>query len=69
MSATIAENPTVSTVARDYVPAMIASFLGWTLDAFDFFLVVCCLTAIAKEFQVSDAAIALCARRGCARAG
>src|SRR5437667_11827837 len=36
-----------------------AGFLGWMLDAFDFFLVVMTLTAIAKEFCKSDAAIAL----------
>ncbi len=36
-----------------------AGFLGWMLDAFDFFLVVMTLTAIAKEFHKSDAAIAL----------
>src|SRR5439155_215917 len=39
--------------------AILASFLGWTLDAFDFFLVVFTLTAIAQEFHTSDAAIAL----------
>ena len=39
--------------------AILASFLGWTLDAFDFFLVVFALTAIAQEFRTSDAAIAL----------
>jgi MFS transporter, SHS family, lactate transporter len=37
--------------------ALIAGFLGWTLDAFDFFLVSLCLTAIANEFGKSDAAI------------
>jgi MFS transporter, SHS family, lactate transporter len=37
--------------------ALSASFLGWTLDAFDFFLVSLCLTAIAKDFGRSDAAI------------
>src|SRR2546428_558552 len=36
-----------------------AGFLGWTLDAFDFFLVVMTLTAIGKDFGKSDAAIAL----------
>src|SRR5246500_3920449 len=36
-----------------------AGFLGWMLDAFDFFLVVMTLTAIGKEFGKSDAAIAL----------
>lgn len=38
--------------------ALSASFLGWTLDAFDFFLVAFCLTAIAKEFGESDKAVA-----------
>jgi len=39
--------------------AVVASFLGWTLDAFDFFVVGMCLTAIAKEFGQTDKAIAL----------
>jgi MFS transporter, SHS family, lactate transporter len=39
-------------------PAVFAGFLGWTLDAFDFFLVVLSLTAIANEFHRSDAEIA-----------
>ncbi len=43
----------------DHWAALLASFLGWTLDAFDFFLVVVCLTAIGKEFRVSDKAVAL----------
>lgn len=38
--------------------AVLASFLGWTLDAFDFFLVVFTLTAIGREFGVTDAAMA-----------
>ncbi len=42
----------------DHRAAVLAGFLGWTLDAFDFFLVVMTLTAIAKEFHRSDAAIA-----------
>jgi len=45
-------------VADDRRAAVIAGFLGWTLDAFDFFLVVMTLTAIGKEFGKSDAAIA-----------
>ncbi len=48
-----------NTKADDHWAALLASFLGWTLDAFDFFLVAFCLTAIAKEFHKSDAAIAL----------
>jgi SHS family lactate transporter-like MFS transporter len=43
----------------DHGAAVVATFLGWALDAFDFFLVVFCLTAIGKEFGKSDAAIAL----------
>ncbi len=45
--------------ARDQWSALIASFLGWTLDAFDYFLVVFCLTAIGKEFHRSDAEVAV----------
>jgi SHS family lactate transporter-like MFS transporter len=40
--------------ANDIWPALTASFLGWALDAFDFFLVVLCLTAIGEEFHKSD---------------
>src|SRR6267142_211894 len=39
--------------------ALLAGFLGWTLDAFDFFLVVIALTAIGKEFGKSYDAMAL----------
>ena len=56
---------TPPTLAKTEVPekdghgaALLAGFLGWTLDAFDFFLVVFSLTAIAQEFHRSDAAIA-----------
>src|SRR5690348_5232762 len=45
-------------VASDQRAAVLAGFLGWMLDAFDFFLVVMTLTAIAREFGKSDAAIA-----------
>jgi MFS transporter, SHS family, lactate transporter len=47
------------TQASDHRSALTAGFLGWTLDAFDFFLVTFCLTAIGKEFHKSDSAIAL----------
>jgi MFS transporter, SHS family, lactate transporter len=43
----------------DHWAALTASFLGWTLDAFDFFLVAFCLTAIGKEFHQQDKAVAL----------
>ena len=44
---------------RGHRIAVIAGFSGWMLDAFDFFLVAFCLTAMAKEFHKSDSAIAL----------
>jgi SHS family lactate transporter-like MFS transporter len=37
--------------------AVTAAFLGWTLDAFDFFIVVFLVDVLATEFQVSKAAI------------
>lgn len=43
---------------KDQSAAVLASFLGWTLDAFDYFLVVLCLTAIGKEFHRSDTEMA-----------
>src|SRR5438094_1616142 len=43
---------------RDTRAAVLAGFLGWTLDAFDFFLVVMCLTAIAAEFGRPDKDVA-----------
>jgi len=39
--------------APDHRHAVAASFLGWTLDAFDFFLVVLALTDIGKEFHAT----------------
>jgi MFS transporter, SHS family, lactate transporter len=42
----------------DHWAALTAGYLGWTLDAFDFFLVVSCLTAIGREFHKTDAEIA-----------
>lgn len=38
--------------------ALLASFLGWTFDAFDYFLVVICLTDIGKTFHKSDKEVA-----------
>src|SRR5450759_1625596 len=39
--------------------AFIASFLGWTLDAFDFFLMVFVLRAVAAEFGTDVKAVSL----------
>src|SRR5213593_1794869 len=44
--------------SADHRSALLASFLGWMLDAFDFFLVAFSLTAIAKEFGRPDADVA-----------
>jgi SHS family lactate transporter-like MFS transporter len=45
---------------RSHWSAALAGFLGWALDAFDFFLMVFMFTAIAKEFhaQVAEVAVA-----------
>jgi SHS family lactate transporter-like MFS transporter len=50
--------PVSGNIASDHRVAVLSSFLGWALDAFDFFLVVYCLTAIGKEFHRSDAEVA-----------
>jgi MFS transporter, SHS family, lactate transporter len=38
--------------------AVLAGFLGWTLDAFDFFLLAFVLVPVAQEFHVTTAAVA-----------
>jgi SHS family lactate transporter-like MFS transporter len=48
----------MSTDASDHRHAVAASFLGWTLDAFDFFLVVFALTDIGKDLHASKAEMA-----------
>jgi SHS family lactate transporter-like MFS transporter len=35
----------------------VACFLGWTLDAFDFFILVFCVSALATQFQTKVSAI------------
>jgi SHS family lactate transporter-like MFS transporter len=55
----LAVPPAVLPTQGGHGAALVAGFLGWTLDAFDFFLVVFSLTAIAQEFHRSDAEIAL----------
>ncbi len=49
----------LSSGAGDHRAALLASYLGWTLDAFDYFLVVMCLTAIGREFHKTDEQIAI----------
>jgi SHS family lactate transporter-like MFS transporter len=36
----------------------VACFLGWSLDAFDYFILVVCLTAIATDFHAKVSAVA-----------
>ncbi len=36
----------------------IACFLGWSLDAFDFFILTFCVSALAAHFQTKVSAIA-----------
>jgi SHS family lactate transporter-like MFS transporter len=36
----------------------IACFLGWSLDAFDFFILTFCVSAIATQFQTKISAVA-----------
>src|SRR5580692_2327631 len=44
---------------RDNWYAVFASTIGWTLDSFDYFVVVMVLTEIAKEFHRTNAEVAL----------
>jgi len=56
----VSNSSTVSpSVVSDHRAALLAGYLGWTLDAFDFFLVVSCLTAIGRDFHKSDSQMAL----------
>jgi SHS family lactate transporter-like MFS transporter len=43
----------------DYRSALVAAFLGWTLDAFDFFVLVFVLPSVAEEFGTDIPAVAL----------
>jgi len=45
--------------AKPYRAAFFVGFAGWTLDAFDFFLVVFLLTTIGREFHQPDSVVAL----------
>jgi MFS transporter, SHS family, lactate transporter len=47
--------------ASDHVYALVASFLGWTLDAFDFFVLVFVVPSIATDFgrSIPDIALAI----------
>src|SRR6476620_11206163 len=48
----------IKSLDRSQRSAIWASYLGWTLDAFDFFLMVFMLSAIAREFGTDVKAVA-----------
>jgi SHS family lactate transporter-like MFS transporter len=48
----------LGTLTREQRSAIVATFLGWTLDAFDFFLLTFVMTDIAKEFGADVPAVA-----------
>src|SRR5438128_12081715 len=61
MSSSVASAPQAlaRVQARDNWNAVLASTIGWTLDSFDYFVVVMVLTEIAKEFHRTNAEVAL----------
>src|SRR4051812_43063184 len=56
LAATWSELKQLTTPQRN---AVIASYLGWTLDAFDFFILVFALKHIAEEFGTDVKSVAL----------
>ena len=52
------------TFNRQQRNAFVASYLGWTLDAFDFFLMVFVLRAVAAEFDSDIKAVSECSPIG-----
>src|SRR5437016_10710408 len=61
MSSAVASAPQTLSRAqtRDNWNAVLASTIGWTLDSFDYFVVVMVLTEIAKDFGRTNAEVAL----------
>jgi MFS transporter, SHS family, lactate transporter len=59
MNSTSPADEVASLPRSDQWHAVTASFLGWTLDAFDFFVLVFLVDTLAKAFQVSSAKIIL----------
>ena len=52
------ETGPINAPTSDRYTAFLVGLTGWTLDAFDFFLVVFCLTDIGREFHKSDVSMA-----------
>ncbi len=59
MATSSASRPTTPEERANQRNAVLAGFLGWTLDAFDFFILVFVLVPIAHDFHKSVADIAL----------
>ncbi len=51
-------HPITGITSTEAMHTLIAGFLGWTLDAFDFFVLVFVLPTVAKEFHRSVADLA-----------
>src|SRR6266404_3651705 len=49
--------PAAQRPSRSQLHAVFAGFLGWTLDAFDFFVVIFLLDVLAQHFHVPKAAL------------
>ncbi len=54
-----AKLPNRATTRADQRNALLAGFLGWTLDAFDFFILVMTLDSVARDFGKTRPEIAL----------
>src|SRR5271165_3573727 len=54
-----AQTPTLPSAMPGARHAVLAGFFGWTLDAFDFFIVVFLFDTLSKQFGVSKAQIVL----------
>ena len=50
--------PVRAITSSEAAHTILTSFLGWALDAFDFFILIFCVSAIAAEFQTKVSAIA-----------
>jgi SHS family lactate transporter-like MFS transporter len=59
MSASEAQPGPSTRLQRAHVHAIIACFLGWTLDAFDFFVVVFMMDHLVTQFSVTKAEVVL----------
>jgi len=51
------ENRPRRSLTRAQLRTFIACFLGWTLDAFDFFILTWCLDSVAANFHVSSVTV------------